>query len=461
MLAAALLLGALQAPASAVVPRPLPVEAVVRRAGDGFVAEFRFPRSAAAWAFFRSTPAVSDQRSWRARSWTVLTPGVALQRRGRFDALVGVGGRAVPRTVQVRIAPFTEEVAADYVPALLLGGRSVAMFDGHFSAFSVADPAALERFGVEPPDDAIGDSGTRVRFIGGNRPFRLAGDVAGYLRGNSSGTYGLFDVPRARVSSGVATVIDSEMPGWFSQYVAAYTPSAIRVLHSNLGPSGVREPTILAAWEGAARNGASMNGGTLRGLILMRIEGRAALTPNPALRDMARWFIAHEAAHFWLGQAVSYESSRDSWIMEGGADLLAARTVQQLDRAYSPTTFLNEAIRRCAENASKPVATAPERGEHRTTYACGAVFALVAERASGGNFYAFTRRLIDRHRARGMVNSGEWLAALGSASGRPALSSAIRELLDRGSPNPSAAIASLLRASGIPFTLAADGTPTL
>ena len=460
MLGAVLLLSAIQAPAAAARPAP-PVEAVVRRAGDGFVAEFSFPRSAAAWAFFRSTPAVSDQRSWRARSWTVMTPGVVLQRRGRFDALVGVGGRPVPRTVRVRIVPFTEEVAADYVPALLLGGRSVAMFDGHFSAFSVRDPAALERFGVEPPDTDIGDSGTRVRFIGGNRPFRLAGDVDGYLRGDSSGTYGLFDVPRANVSNGVATVIDSEMPPWLSQYIAAYTPSAIRVLHSNLGPSGIREPTILAAWEGAGRGGASMNGGTLKGLILMRIEGRAALTPNPALREMARWFVAHEAAHFWLGQAVSYEGSRDSWIMEGGADLLAARTVQRLDRSFLPTKFLNDAIRDCARAAAKPVAEAPERGEHRTTYACGAVFALVAERASGGDFYAFARQLIARHRQGGMVNSAQWLTLLDAASRKPALSAAIRGLLDRGSPDPKAAMADLLRTSSIPFTLGPEGTPLL
>ncbi|HET9355420.1 MAG TPA: hypothetical protein VFO42_04570 [Sphingomicrobium sp.] len=461
MLAVALLLGALQAPAPGGAARPQPVEAAVRRAGDSFIAEFTFPRSAGAWAFFRSTPAVNDKQSWRARSWTVLSPGVVLQRRGRYDALVGRGGRPVPRTVRVRIVPFTQELASDYVPALLLGGRSVAMFDGHFSAFSVNDPAALDRFGVEPPDSAIGDSGTRVRFIGGNRPFRLAGDVAGYRRGNSSGTYGLFDVPQARVSNGIATVIDSEMPAWLTRYIAAFTPNALGVLQARLGPSGIAEPTVLASWEGSARSGASMNGGTLKGLILMRLEGKAALSPNPALRDMARWFIAHEAAHFWLGQAVSYEGSRDNWIMEGGADLLAARTVQRLDPSYSPSPFLNQAIRDCAKAASQPVATAAERGDYRTTYACGAVFAIVAERASGGDFYRFTRALIDHHRARGQIGSSDWLAALDGAAGKPVLSRAIRQLLEQGDPDAAAAIARLFRNAGVPFTLGPDGIPRL
>lgn len=438
-----------------------PVETTVSRNGDTFVAEFTFPHDAAAWAFWRSTPAEDDKRSWRARSWTVLTPGVTLQRRGRYDALVGIGGRPVPRRVRVRVVPFTWEVQADYVPALLLGGRSVALFDGHFSAFSVRDPANLDAMGVQPDEKLIGDSGTRVRFLGGRRPFRLAGDAEGYAKGMSSGAYGLFDVPRPTLTNGIATVIDSEMPRWFADYLRTFTPAALRHLQSGLGPAGITQPTILAAWEGAERNGASMNGGTLKGLILMRVDGKQALHELPALRDMARWFIAHEAAHFWLGHAVGYEGSADNWIMEGGADLLAARTVQRIDPAYSPTPFLNDAIRDCGKAAGKPVSAAPDRGEPRTTYACGTVFALVAERASKGDFFAFTRALIDRNRAKREVNSADWLAELDRAGGKPALSGAIRRMLQQGSADPKADIAALLREGGISFTLDAEGTPKL
>ena len=438
-----------------------PVEAIVSRDGDTFVTEFTFPSNAAAWAFWRSTPAESDRKSWRARSWTVLTPGVELQRRGRYDAFVASNGGVVPRKVRVRVKPFTEEVAADYVPALLLGGRSVALFDGHFSVFSVSKAAALDAMGSEPDEKVIGDSGTRVRFIPGRRPFRLAGDIEGYRRGMSSGAYGLFDVPRATVTNGVATVIDSEMPSWFTKDVGAFTPQVIRLLQSRLGPSGLVEPTILAAWEGATRDGVSMNGGTLKGLILMRVDGRGALTEGKWLRDRAHWFIAHEASHFWLGQAIGYQSQRDNWIMEGGADLLAARTVQKLVPGYSPREFLNEAITDCAKAATKPVAEAPERGEYRTTYACGTVLALVAEKASNGDFYAFTHGLIDRHKTKREVNTVDWLAELDRASGNPALSGNIRALLDKGSPNPKNALADLLRNSGIAFTTTSDGIPTL
>ena len=438
-----------------------PVETIVSRQAGTFVAEFAFPSDAAAWAFWRSTPAESDRKSWRARSWTVLTPGVQLQRRGRYDAFVAANGGAVPRKIRVRIKPFTEEVAADYVPALLLGGRSVALFDGHFSAFSVPQASALDTMGTEPDEKVIGDSGTRVRFMPGRRPFRLAGDVEGYRKGMSSGAYGLFDVPRATVTNGVATVIDSEMPRWFINDVGTFTPKVIRLLQTRLGPSGLVEPTILAAWEGATRDGVSMNGGTLKGLILMRVDGRGALTESKWLRDRAHWFIAHEASHFWLGQAIGYQTQRDNWIMEGGADLLAARTVEKLVPGYSPKEFINEAIADCAKAATKPVAEAPERGEYRTTYACGTVFGIVAEKANKGDFYAFTRGLIDRHRAKGEVNTAEWLAELDRASGKPALSGAILALLDKGAASPKNAVGELLRNSGIAFTTTDDGTPRL
>ena len=77
------------------------------------------------------------------------------------------------------------------------------------------------------------------------------------------------------------------MPKWIADDLASTTPKVIETLTAGLGPSGVAEPTILAAWEGADREGASYNGGTLKGLVLMRFEGESALRPLPALADLA------------------------------------------------------------------------------------------------------------------------------------------------------------------------------
>ena len=436
-----------------------PVRVTVTRQGEHFIADYAFPESKAAWAFWRSSLAMADNLPFRPRSWTVLTPGVKLERRGKHDALIATDGRLVPHSVRVRLTPFTGHLVADYVPALKLGGGSVALFDGHFAVFSVDMAAVLDTLPSDFDPGLVGDPGTAVKFTGPG--LRLAGDVEGHRAGNSSGAYGLFGVPDASVSNGVATIIDSELPQWLSGYLRSFTPQAIVTLTEGLGPSGATEPTILAAWEGVETKDASMNGGTLKGLILMRFEGRDALQPDDELRRIARWFVTHEAAHFWLGQAVAYETPRDSWIMEGGADLLAIRTVAKIDPTYDAKRRINRAVADCARLGGKPVASAHERGEHDAFYACGAVFSLVAEKANGGDFFGFVRRLIDSNREDKRLNRAEWLAELARLSGSPELGRQIAVMLDEGARNPSTAIAELLKQAGIAFAPNADGVPQL
>ena len=438
-----------------------PVRVSVTRQGEAFVADFTLPKDAPAWGFWRSSLAAAGNQPWRQQSWTVLTPGVALQRHGQFDALVAEGSRPVPRRVRIRLTPFTSDLQGDYVPALRLGGNSLALFDGHFALFAAGSAKQLDTLapGFDPEVAKVGDYGTAVTFKGPR--LRLAGDIAGYRRGESEGTYGLYGVPRANVSNGVATVIDSELPQWIADDITAFTPRVMGVFGARLGTAGIGQPTVLAAWEGDGRAGASMNGGALKGLILMRFEGKAALREIPALKNMARWFIAHEASHFWLGQAVHYDSPADSWIMEGGADLLAVRTVATLDPGFDRLKVLNQALTDCATLAAKPVATAVERGDFRANYACGAVFALVAEKAGNGDFYGFVRGLIDSNRADRSVNSTEWLAALDARTGNHDSSARIRRLLDTGSPKAAEELASLLKGAGIAFHLDAKGVPQL
>ena len=50
-------------------------------------------------------------------------------------------------------------------------------------------------------------------------------------------------------------------------------------------------------------------------------------------------------------------------------------------------------------------------GDFRAYYACGAIIALAAERASGGNFGDFVKTLIARNPDK-IVTRAEWLALL-------------------------------------------------
>jgi hypothetical protein len=177
---------------------------------------------------------------------------------------------------------------------------------------------------------------------------------------------------------------------------------------------------------------------------------------------MVRWFIAHESVHFWLGQAVSYERSRDAWITEGGADFLAVRTVQALDPSYEWRAELNRSISECAGlSRGRGIASAEERAEYRAYYACGALFALLVEKQSGEPYSRFVRRLVDANLVDRRVNRAEWLAAARRATRDESLIAWIEQTLDTGHGDPFSAIAARLERSGIPYARRENGLPEL
>lgn len=446
------------APSAAAQQQPVAVAVV--RDGDSWTAEYRFPRAAPVWAFIRSANAEATGQSWRAASWTVETPGVRLERLGRYDALVADRGN-VPEVVRVRFTPFTDEVRADYVPALALGGGATALFDDHFLVFSAARDV-VERLPVDFSGHPIEDSGTRVTFRDTAGPLLHRGRRAPEVRTQNSNSYILFGARDPIVTEAMAAVIDPALPGWLADSLRELTPAILSRYAAELGPAPGGPPTLLASWVGPTPGRSSMNGGVVPGTMVMRFEGEGVVERNAELLNLARWFIAHEGSHFWLGQAVRYERSRDAWILEGGADLLAIRTVQALDPAYDWKGELNRAIRDCAAlTENRGAAGADDRGEHRAYYACGAVFALLAEAKSGRPFSAFVRGLVDANREDGVLTRDEWLDAFDIVARDPSLRRDIETLLDQGSPAPKPALVSLLRRAGIPHVVGEDGTPRL
>jgi acyl-CoA thioesterase FadM len=169
-----------------------------------------------------------------------------------------------------------------------------------------------------------------------------------------------------------------------------------------------------------------------------------------------------KASHFWLGQAVDYGSTRDSWIMERRRRL-ARRAHGQRPRIppFDRTKVLNEALAGCSRLAVKPVATSLERGEEPAPITPAArVFSLVAEKAGKGDFYGFVRNLIAAGRATHTVNSDQWLAALDATAGSRTLSPQSASLIEKGSAKPADDIAALLKSAGIPYKVDAKGVPS-
>lgn len=443
------------APAPGPEAAAAPAAAEVRRDGEEWTAEFRFGRAAPVWLFAHSSVTREGNRPWRPGSWTVETPGVRLVRLGRHDALVAEGGD-VPRRVRIRFVPFTEGLAAEYVPALAFTDGSVALWSGHFHLIPLGSRAAAEAL----PLDLNGldlPGGGEVAFRDAAGPVLHGGRRWGSATLAGGKTYVLFGPAEPIVTDDIATVIDPALPRWLAREIGAFTPAVLARFADALGPRPGPKPMLLVSWAGATPGKTSMGGSTLDGQVAIAFEGEGVLAETAGLRDHARWFIAHEAAHFWLGQTVTYEAARDAWITEGGADLLAVRALAAMDPAYDPRPFLQRSLDECIALADDPVAAAHERGEHRAFYACGALFALAAERIAGTDFLRWTRARIDENRADGILTRAEWLAALGDE----ATAARIAALLDGTAGDPKRALAALLAGAGIPHRIGADGAPDL
>lgn len=446
-------------------PQPAPpadaipaAEVEVVRDGADWTADFRFPRDAPVWAFARSDLARVSNRPWRPESWTVETPGVRLERKGWYDVFVAEDGGPVPRDVRIRFTPFAEDIETGYDAALVFTDGSVALFDQQFKAFPMPSAAEVAALPLDAGAVPAAGRATRVTFRDENGRVLHAGRRHASVTLDDAGTYVLFGPADPVVTDAMAAVVDPALPQWLRAFLESQTPLILGRYADTLGPAPPPKPTLMASWGGPAPGVTSTSGSVLPGLVVMTFLGEGLLKEIPAVRDQARWFIAHEGAHFWLGNAVHYESPRDAWITEGGAELLAIRTVAGIDPAFDAKATLQRLLDECLKlSAGGPLSTAQERGAHRAFYGCGAMFGLAAEASSGKSFPAWIRPLIDANRADGILSRDEWLAALRN----PALSQAIRNLLDNRAAEPAKAYAALFARAGVPHQLAADGTLTL
>jgi hypothetical protein len=411
--AAALLLTAC---AAAPAPGPWNVEAApevtVTRADGRLTVDYHFNRDAVVWAFMDSALIDEVREPWRPRQWTVETPGVVMERRGHYDIIRSANGGPVPRHVRFSVMPQAVE---------LDGGPS------------------------------------RVTWRDLDGPVLFNGERHAELTTTGERSYVLLGQARVTPGEGLTTVMDPNLPPWIGEKIRDFAPRVGQFYMQRLGRPGAGgdKPVVMVSWNGPTERMTSMGGSVLPGLIVMSFEGTGVTRPTAEMETVSRWFIAHESAHFWLGQTVRYEFARDAWITEGGADLMAVRALKELDPAYDDRKALQEEVDDCVTlSQGRGVAGAAERGEHRAYYACGAVFAMTAEgaqkRRDGGDWFGFLRPLLDANRRDGVLSRDEWLNALTRVSSDPTLAADIGRMLDQGAADPAAEIASLLRRAGVP-----------
>ena len=437
------------------------VRVEVTRRADAWTAVFIFDRSVTAWVFRRSDLTRDTAKAWRQDSWRVVTQGVRLQRRNNYDVLTAERGE-LPRRVTVNFTPVSEGLEQDHPPALVFTDGSVALFVAQFDCFPMDSLSEVKSLPLDLNNHPVPAAKLKFVFHDEAGPVLMAGKRSATGETTEKDTYVFFGDTRPVETPDMVGLFDPQLPEWIGESLTRGVPAMIGRYTQELGALRRFKPTVLVSWEGPTRGLMSREGGALNGLIALRYAGAGLLEETTDQRHIGLWFIAHEAAHFWLGQTVAYEFARDAWITEGGAELLAFRAVAEIEPDYDPRIPLNRAIAECIDLAEdRGVAAAGERGERRAYYACGAVFALVAEAGSGRSYYKFARRLVDASRADGVVSRADWLSVLNELTRRPDLGRDIARLLDRGVPNPGEFITDLLVRAGVNVEVDPSGIPRL
>lgn len=434
---------------AAAAPRP---SVTVTRDGDAWTAEYELDRDAPVWAFYRSSLISGSRRPWRLEQWQVLTPGVVLERIGDRDVLRAADGGPVQRRVSIAFAPRTENLEADYSVLVFTDG-SVAIPSGQFDVFPVASRAAVADVPADLNGYPLETDPAMVTWRDRGGPILFRGRRVAEATEADANTYVLFGQADLVEGAALTTVADPQLPAWIGDAIEDFAPRVADYYVRRLGPGETERPTIMMSWTGPTPGRTSMGGSVMPGLVVMAFEGQGVVEPSGDVFDMARWFIGHESAHFWLGQTVRYERPRDAWINEGGADLMAIRALKAIDPTWDDRIELQKEVDDCVRLADEPVVGAAARGEHRAIYACGAVFALAAEaaqmRATGGDWFDFLRPLIDANREDGVLTRDEWLTALDGVSGDPALRRDIETLLDEGADDAAGLVAAVLHRAGV------------
>lgn len=436
-------------------------EARVARDGDVWTVDYALAEDAPVWAFIHSGLQRESREPWRPLQWRVRTEGVVLDRVGARDVLRSEDGGPVPRRVSIVFSPAPLAMEASYEPALIFTDGSAALHSDQFDIFPLD---SLQAAGDLPADlnaARLRGGFTRTCWTDRAGPVLLRGERAEAPCEIEARTYVLFGAAGLAETDHLAMALDPELPGWIGEEISGFAPEITAWYEDRLGPGLEARPTIMASWKGPTERVTSMGGSVLRGLIVMSFEGEGVLEASQTTRHFVRWFLGHETAHFWLGHVVRYEFAQDMWITEGGADLMAVRALEALDPAYDGRDMLQDAVDDCAAlSEGRGIVRAGERGEHRAYYACGAVFAMVAEaaarRAGGVDWFDFLAPLIAANREAGVLTATAWLEALTGVSGDPALAERIAVLLHEGSDAPHDAIAALFEAAGVAHEIVDD-----
>lgn len=368
---------------------------------------------------------------FRKDHFEVLTPGYELARGGEHEVLRTDGEPA--STIAVRFRAFARHLPKDYEFFQQFSDGSVAIYTGHLLA--KLDELLIRDFRFVPR------AGEQV-VSGGKRhssPVAWTDDAG-------QGTYVYFGSIVPVESRETISIVDPGLPDWLEARTRDALPRLFDLYTRRLGAELPERPAVLFSYKASEQSGYSSSGGTLPGLIQLGIEGTGWQTESEEGLLQLFHFLAHEAAHLWNGQIVHYPDEAQAWMHEGSADGLAERALLDLG-VMDEARFLRyqtDALNQCRRGlGTEPLQTAARRGRFELYYSCGNALALLTEKTTGRELFAFWNAFIARALAKPghHYDAGDYYALLGDDAGT------VRAFVE--SPASPDALVAALRSRGV------------
>jgi hypothetical protein len=329
---------------------PVKVQAVITRLTmDSWRVDYTFDTPVSGIAY--GPPAAG----YRARAWSVLTPGISLVAGDEREDLVAADTAVSHLSVMVR--RHTAYASDQYAPLVPFSDGGAALYLGYFAGDAILD-------GEEVPLDV--DFG----YVA------LPGEHVLPPNGQGAGGYVYFGPQQPVVSGRARLLVDAGAPAWLHEALPRVTEATSRIFSDRLRGDLAAAPLVLVgAAEVDSAEGVSVKGGAVGDQFVMLLRGRGLNEGTAAMRGAFERLTAHELAHLWQLRAFpSAFQSDEPWLHEGAAEAMAVSALGAagLWDSSQVTTFAEHAEERC--RAALEGGTLPEaarRGSSEAIYGCG------------------------------------------------------------------------------------------
>ncbi len=272
---------------------------LIHISADKWRADFSFAEPVTAVQFWQQFG------DYRKTTWRVLTPGIRLEQQGSQDRLTADGKLIAKVSVEIELyLPFQEDGGTLFnrfsnggtnLSMRIFGGDAKQGPQSHRVELHVQLTGLPDEVVVAPPD--TGSRRLNFAYFGPDRP----------------------------VGVGFTTqIVDPATPSWMVDVLQNSTTKITNYYGLAFGRRLSFIPLIMVSVSNPNWHVANISGMAPRGQVILRLEGRGALTDTPNSRKRFIEAIAHEFAHLWQFDIKrSGNGENRKWIVEGGAEAIA------------------------------------------------------------------------------------------------------------------------------------------